>query len=147
MNTGKAILIAAAAFASIACGSSGTDPESASGMQRIWFEELSVLAEARLECPRDQLDYAYLGDKVHLLEGCGKQVRYMIFQYGETWVKIESFHERASFELQCPLDRLTATRENAGTWRVTGCDRQTRYSLRCEDDGVTCDWLEEDQPG
>jgi hypothetical protein len=124
-----------------ACGSGRVDGESATGMERIWYEELSVLAETRLECPRERLEYEYLGDKVHLLEGCGKQIRYMIFQRGELWVKIESFHERAAFALQCDVGRLASIREDEATWRVTGCDRQTRFSLDCADDGVTCKWI------
>ncbi|MBW2278136.1 MAG: hypothetical protein JRF63_11625 [Deltaproteobacteria bacterium] len=113
-------------------------------MKRIWFEELSALAEARLECPRDRLGYSYLGEKVHLIEGCGQQIRYMIFQRGEEWVKVESFHERAAFDLQCTLDRLIATREDEVTWRVTGCDRRVRFELICRDDHTTCEWITPD---
>jgi hypothetical protein len=124
-----------------ACGSGRGDADSATGMERIWYEELSVLAEARLECPRERLEYEYLGDKVHLLEGCGKQIRYMIFQRGDLWVKIESFHERAAFELQCDVRRLVSIREDETSWRVTGCDRQIWFSLDCADDGVICEWV------
>jgi hypothetical protein len=132
--------IAAIVCGGIACGSSGADADSATGMKRVWFEELAVLAEPRLQCSRERLDYEYLGEKVHLIEGCGKQVRYMIFQRGELWVKIESFHERAAFELDCAVEQLASVREDEATWRVTGCDRQIRFTLSCDDDGLTCEW-------
>jgi len=139
-----ALSCAAIACALGACGSGTADPESAKGMERIRFEELSAMAEVRLDCPRERLDYEYLGDKIHLVEGCGRSVRYMIFQHGETWVKVESFHERAAFDLGCPAERLVATREDESTWRVTGCDKQVRFTLRCEADGVTCEWIAAD---
>jgi hypothetical protein len=128
----------------LACGAGSGDADDVRGMERVWREELAVLAETRLGCPRDRFEHTYEGNKVHLLEGCGKEIRYMIFQVDDVWVKVESFHERAAFELECDVDRLASTRETEGTWRVTGCDGRMRFTLSCEDDEVICTWIAAD---
>jgi hypothetical protein len=131
---------AALAIACVACGASDPGPATATGMERVWYEELAVLAEERLGCSRDDLEYRYLGDRVHLLRGCGQEVRYLIFQLGEVWIKVESFHAQAAFDLQCDAARLAARRLSDDRFAVSGCGRELTYVLRCEADGITCDW-------
>ena len=143
----KITFLAAMASSTIAGCASFTgrgDTVSSSGMERIWCEELSVAAQTRLSCSRDDLECHYLGNRVHLIEGCGRKVRYLIFERGGTWVKIESFHERASFELRCDEDALIVDQETPDIWRVSGCEKEKRYELRCSSDGLTCEWILDD---
>lgn len=134
-------LVASTAF--VGCSSLRIQGETASssGMDRVWCEELSVAAQERLICAREDLDCRYLGNRVHVIEGCGRWVRYLIFERGEIWVKIESFHERASFELKCSVDKLVIEQETQDIWMVSGCGREKRYELDCRDDGLTCEWV------
>ncbi len=110
-------------------------------MERIRYLELRVLAEKQLKCDRKRLNYKYLGQKAHLLSGCGRKVRYLVFNYNDVWVKIESFHERASFELRCSIRRLKTKRLEEGTWNVSGCGRSANYVLDCDKEHRSCVWI------
>jgi hypothetical protein len=129
-----------------ACAGAGgsADPGVPTGMERVWCEELSVVAERRLACDRDELECRYAGSRVTLIEGCGRRIRYLVFEQDGIWVKIESFHERAAFELKCGADGLAIERETSDLWRASGCGREERYKLRCGGDGVTCEWAQDD---
>ena len=127
-------------FLTIGCTLSANRKNSDSGIDRARYDELRYLAEKKLECSRNKLRYEYLGDRIHLLSGCGREVRYLIFSYNDVWVKIESFHKRASFELKCNIQKLTLVRMNEDTWEVFGCDRSARYVLKCEKEMRKCQW-------
>ncbi len=110
------------------------------GIARVRYEELRLMAQKKLECPAEKLSYQYLGSKTHLLAGCGREVRYLIFALDGIWVKIESFHERASFELECAVDKLKIEHLDERKWRAFGCGRRATYLLDCEEELRKCVW-------
>jgi len=125
----------------LGCAGFQSTKETDSGIRRVRYLELRVLAEKHLNCDKNRLDYKYLGEKTHLLSGCGREVRYLVFSYNGVWVKIESFHERASFDLRCNINKLTTNRLEEGTWLVSGCGRKTTYVLNCENGNSSCGWV------
>ncbi|MCP4599689.1 MAG: hypothetical protein GY847_03980 [Proteobacteria bacterium] len=110
-------------------------------MDRARYLELRVLAEKKLECGRGRLKYQYLGEKVHLLKGCGREARYLIFRYYDVWVKIESFHKQASFKLKCNVEKLEIKRLDEDSWEVSGCGQSATYELVCEEKNRRCAWV------
>ncbi len=111
------------------------------GIDRARYDELATMAEQRLKCSTKRISYEYIGGKVHLLEGCGGSVRYMIFDREESWVKVEAFHDRAAYELRCAVDRLAVERLSGDSWAVSGCGREMIYSLFCREELAGCRWL------
>ncbi len=124
----------------LGCRTSPPRQTTDSGIARVRYEELRLMAQKKLECSADKLSYQYLGNKTHLLAGCGREVRYLIFRFNEIWVKIESFHERASFDLECRVESLEIERVDETTWRAAGCDRNAAYLLLCEEERLKCAW-------
>lgn len=122
------------------CSHSANEAMKVSGIDRIRYLELRLLAESRLQCPSRRLSYSYEGNKVHAMRGCGGAVRYLIFSIDDMWVKVESFHERAKFDLKCSIKKMRTQRVNDSTWRVMGCDRKTYYALLCAGEGKDCHW-------
>ncbi len=110
-------------------------------MDRIRYLELRLLAEKKLGCDKERLSYEYLGNKAHLLAGCGREARFLIFKLGDRWVKVVSFHERASFDLECNARKLTTDHLGDNTWLASGCDRSAVYILKCEEYSRQCEWL------
>ena len=116
------------------------DGVEASGIDRVRYSELRYLAASRLECPSNRLSYQYEGEKVHVMQGCGGTVRYLIFSIDNVWVKVESFHERAKFKLKCSIKKLSTRQVGDSTWRVSGCGRTTYYALLCPGGKTECLW-------
>jgi len=141
----RAALALATVFAAACAGPAArSEPDVPTGMERVWCEELSMVAARRLGCGPENLACRYVGSRVTLIEGCGRRIRYLVFEQDGIWVKIESFHERAAFELKCGADGLSIERETSELWRASGCGREERYKLRCGGDGVTCEWVKDD---
>ncbi len=136
----KLTLLLFIALTSCAAGNTGRGVEEEGGISRIRYLELRIEAEKQLFCDKDSIQYRYLGEKVHLLRGCGREIRYLVFNLDGIWVKIESFHKRAAFELQCPAGELGTSHLGEGRWRVSGCGETVEYILHCDDQYTECEW-------
>lgn len=111
------------------------------GIDRVRYMELREMAKTKLTCDANDIRYQYLGEKLHLLSGCGKKIWYLVFSLNGKWVKTESFHPKASHELKCRLDNLEATRTDENMWNVSGCGKQATYILICDSNNTKCKWL------
>lgn len=134
------LALVVAAFIYTGCYHAKTEALNVSGIDRVRYYELRHLAASRLDCPSRRLSYRYEGDKVHVMEGCGETVRYLIFSINNVWVKVESFHDRAQFKLRCHIKKLKSLRVGVATWQVEGCGRVTYYELKCGGEGRNCIW-------
>lgn len=143
MNLRKSLYLFVTLAASLLVNCSGAGPDDAleSGIDKVRYSDLRILAESDLMCDRRRIGYEYVGEKVHLLRGCGREIRYLVFMYRDVWVEIVSFHDKASFDLGCAADKLEAKYLDQGVWRVAGCGRTAKYMLQCDRSGSNCDWM------
>ena len=60
--------------------------------------------------------------------------------HNNLWIKTESFHERAAFELACSINSIEVKHVEGGTWTAKGCERLVTYQLSCDEELNNCEW-------
>lgn len=106
-----------------------TEVPEAPGLNRTRYQNLVAKAEKELDCPRDQLAYAYLDDARHQLTGCGQYVLHTLRCEGLGCVWMNDVRKRASFELDCEVGQLTVEALDSRTRGVSGCGHRATYVM------------------
>lgn len=126
---------------------------------RVWFRSLTALvvivgagacvpgegeipqmASPLLRCPETQISVVSLGVLVRRADGCGLSKFYV--QTWRGWEDARQVENRASFDLGCPVDRLSLTSlsETGLQIGVAGCERRAVYTYVQTGLG-TWDWI------
>jgi hypothetical protein len=94
----------------------------------------SAVKDAQADFPCPQLTETWIGDGLKKVSGCG-----MENVYGNTNDKWVSPKERATFDMDCPRDKLEVHDLGSKTVGVTGCEKKATYvaNMLCNQAGCS----------
>jgi len=85
-------------------------------------------ASTILACPQDQITISEIHPQVRRASGCGRSEFYYN-SYGVKWDNARDLKSRASFDLNCPTDRLQLSPLGGLSFGVSGCEKKAVYTL------------------
>lgn len=121
-----ALLIGLTVFAP-ACGRRNRAPEAPNLTQRRYDK---LLSDARGDLVCKDIQYQYLGEDIHNVQGCGKQKSYLLYCSGPVCRWVIAPAELAAVEMSCPAASLTATKITPSVYVIEGCNQKRSYTLQ-----------------